>query len=269
MKALQEDFVNRPFFDEIIDYRTKTNQIWWRGYSPYDDPYRYNVSNLLEALILFDGDERFDDHVNCLADIFNATQESIVADFQRAKGLYSGETKFIERRGCLGNETETIDPDVVFEDALMPKIFGQKIFKQGSNAYHWYDEKSQNGSFPFMVLGNDFHFRTFTLNTELMCSKVSCLIASFDQNQLCKPTVDNTGKRFDKNSKLPIIFTLKSYEPYLSVLVKLCGSAHKRYLYNDYICHFSQGSVKDHVFPIPGVAPGYGSHASSARLRKT
>ena len=140
----------------------------------------------------------------------------IVADFHRAKGLYSGKSQFIERRGCLGNETETIDPDVVFEDALMPKIFGQKIFKQGSNAYHWYDEKSQNESFPFMVLGNDFHFRTFTLNTELMCGKVPCLVASVDRNQLCKPTVDNTGKRFDKNPKLPIIFSLKSYEQYLS-----------------------------------------------------
>ena len=199
VKSLQEDFVNRPFFDEIIDYRTKTNQIWWRGYSTYDDSYRFNVTNLFEALMLFDGDERFDDHVNCLADIFNITQKSIVSDIQRAKGLYSSESKLIERRGCLRNETETIDPKIVFRDALMPKIFGQEIFKQDSNAFHWYDEKSQNGAFPFMVLGNDFNFKTFTMKTELSCGKVSCLSASFDRNQLCKPTVDHTVKRFAKN----------------------------------------------------------------------
>ena len=87
VKALQEDFVNRPFFDEIIDYRTKTNQIWWRGYSTYDDSYRFNVTNLFEALILFDGDERFDDHVNCWADIFGISRNNILSDFKSLKEL--------------------------------------------------------------------------------------------------------------------------------------------------------------------------------------
>ena len=193
VKALQEDFVNRPFFDEIIDYRTKTNQIWWRGYSPYDEPYRYNVSNLLEALVLFDGDERFDDHVNCLADIFNATQESIVADFQRTRSLYSVESRFIERRGLERNQTEKNDPEISFAGALMPLIYGQEIFEQGQNAYHWYDERVQNEPFPFMVLGNDFFHKEIRLNTKLICHGVPCAVASINRNQLCKPAVDATG----------------------------------------------------------------------------
>ena len=193
MKALQEDFVNRPFFDEIIDYRTKTNQIWWRGYSPYDELYRYNVSNILEALILFDGDERFDDHVNCLADIFNATQESIVADFQRTRSLYSVESRFIERRGLERNKIEKNDPKISFRGALMPKIYGQEIFEQGQNAFHWYDDRLQNGPFPFMVLGNDFFYKVIRLNTKLICHGVPCAVASISRNKLCKPAVDTTG----------------------------------------------------------------------------
>ena len=35
----------------------------------------------IAALLLFSGDKRFDDHVNCYADIFNISQKEIVDDF--------------------------------------------------------------------------------------------------------------------------------------------------------------------------------------------
>ena len=75
----------------------------------------------------------------------------------------------------------------------MPKIYGQEIFEQGQNAFHWYDDRLQNGPFPFMVLGNDFFYKVIRLNTKLICHGVPCAVASISRNKLCKPAVDTTG----------------------------------------------------------------------------
>ena len=45
------------------------------------------VETLIDALILFEDDPRFDDHINCWADIFGSNRNDILSDFKSLKEL--------------------------------------------------------------------------------------------------------------------------------------------------------------------------------------
>ena len=79
-----------------------------------------------KALLLFSGDKRFDDHVNCYADIFNISQKDIVDDFVSLQNFYDVEETLVERFGREENGTVTIDRDRT-GDFLTPIFLSRKV----------------------------------------------------------------------------------------------------------------------------------------------
>ena len=72
---------------------------WWRGYSPYDIDYSDDFETLLDALLVFEGDSRFSEHLVCLSKIFDIDQIDLHRDFQNLKDLKAGKTLEIVRKG--------------------------------------------------------------------------------------------------------------------------------------------------------------------------
>ena len=72
---------------------------WWRGYSPYENHWE-KLNVLYDALLIFENDVRFDEHVICLAKIFEVEEKQIVEDYYHLKGLkvWKG-VELVERRG--------------------------------------------------------------------------------------------------------------------------------------------------------------------------
>ena len=78
---------------------------WWRGYSPYDVDYSDNFEILLDALLLFQEDIRFSQHLVCFAKIFDIDQNVLYRDFSHLKDLKATKTAPIVRRGDYLNGT--------------------------------------------------------------------------------------------------------------------------------------------------------------------
>ena len=74
---------------------------WWKGYSPYD--YHGEKLNVLhDALLIFENDVRFYEHVQCFSRIFGVDHERIVEDYYHLKDLKSvneNNAIFVERNG--------------------------------------------------------------------------------------------------------------------------------------------------------------------------
>ena len=72
---------------------------WWRGYLPSNKEYNYEPSTLLETLLIFEGDLRFEDHLNCFSNIFTRTFDDIMDDYNALKEMFEEKLSFVERYG--------------------------------------------------------------------------------------------------------------------------------------------------------------------------
>ena len=60
---------------------------WWRGYNPYSENYADKYENLFDALLIFQNDARFYEHINCFSVLFNVSANIINEDFDNLKIL--------------------------------------------------------------------------------------------------------------------------------------------------------------------------------------
>ena len=72
---------------------------WWRGYLPSNKEYNYEPSTLLETLLIFEGDLRFEDHLNCFSNIFTHTFDDMMDDYNALKEMFEEKLSFVERYG--------------------------------------------------------------------------------------------------------------------------------------------------------------------------
>ena len=109
--------------------------------------------------------------------------------------MYTVEDKSIARFGTSENRTVTIDTTLTFNNAVMPKLYGEIFLSQNLNTYQWYQTHNVNGSgFPMLVLGNDFPLRSIRPNEKFKCGQMACAQMSIARNKLCKPGIKTTGE---------------------------------------------------------------------------
>ena len=79
----------RQNFDDLIFMHapSESGQYWWRGYNPYSENYADTYENLFDALLIFQNDARFYEHVNCFSALFNVSANIINNDFNALKIL--------------------------------------------------------------------------------------------------------------------------------------------------------------------------------------
>ena len=54
---------------------------WWRGYSPFNRLYLNKFTSLFEVLREIERDQRFSQHISCLSQYFNITEEILLSDY--------------------------------------------------------------------------------------------------------------------------------------------------------------------------------------------
>ena len=82
---------------------------WWRGYSPYDKDFSDDFDTLLDALLIFDGENRFSEHIVCLSKIFDINPNVLNRDFRNMRDLKVAKTSMVVRKGEFHNGTFTLD----------------------------------------------------------------------------------------------------------------------------------------------------------------
>ena len=95
----------------IVDSSSLTRgqeDIWWRGYSPYDVDNSDDFDVLLDALLVFQDDIRFSEHLVCLAKIFDIDQNILYRDFIGMKDLKVSKTSTVVRRGKYFNRSFSV-----------------------------------------------------------------------------------------------------------------------------------------------------------------
>ena len=81
---------------------------WWPGYSPYDVDYSDDFEILFDALLHFQEDIRFSEHIACLAKIFDIDPNVLYRDFSEMKDLKVPKTSLVVRRGKYLNGSFTV-----------------------------------------------------------------------------------------------------------------------------------------------------------------
>ena len=76
-----------------------TIEYWWPGYSPYDIDYSDEFKTLLDALLVFEDDTRFSEHLVCLSKIFDVDKNILHRDFTLMKDLKAKKTVMVQRKG--------------------------------------------------------------------------------------------------------------------------------------------------------------------------
>ena len=78
----------RQSFDEFMSrYVLIDRNYWWRGYNPYSENYAQTYENLFDALLIYQNDARFYEHINCFSALFNVSADTIKNDFNSLKIL--------------------------------------------------------------------------------------------------------------------------------------------------------------------------------------
>ena len=97
--------------DVFIDVYSYGEQrgFWWRGFSPYDINYSDDYETLLDAMLLFQDDQRFSDHLVCWSKIFDIEPNVLHRDFQQMKDLKARTKSMVIRKGDFMNETLSVD----------------------------------------------------------------------------------------------------------------------------------------------------------------
>ena len=72
---------------------------WWRGYSPLDVDYSDDFEILLDAFLVFEEDERFSEHLVCLAKIYDIDPNVLYQDFINIRDLKVSKNAIVVRKG--------------------------------------------------------------------------------------------------------------------------------------------------------------------------
>ena len=86
-----------------------SRDFWWRGYSPYDTDYSDNYETLLDAMLLFEDDQRFSDHLVCWSKIFDIEPNVLHRDFQQMKDLKAQTKSMVIRKGDVKDDTLSVE----------------------------------------------------------------------------------------------------------------------------------------------------------------
>ena len=89
----------------------------------------------LDALLEFEGDPRYEDHINCWADLFDVSTADIVRDFDELKELKNSKAKMVHREGKDENRLTTTNGnqlDIYGEMLRKQKLAIRKDFKNNS-----------------------------------------------------------------------------------------------------------------------------------------
>ena len=92
---------------------------WWRGYSPYDVDYSDDLETLFDALLVFEGDPRFSEHLVCWSKIFDIDQAVLHRDFNNLRDLKESKKIMINRTTNDYDGMASFD----FGKALIIKLF--------------------------------------------------------------------------------------------------------------------------------------------------
>ena len=205
--------------------RTDYVYSWWRGYSPYDVDYKENFEVLLDALLLFEEDIRFSDHLVCFSKIFGIDKNLLYRDFSHMKDLKAKKTSVIVRRGenlngtfsvhTHGNPNHSSRTEVVLKvfgsvvHSLYPKLSCDNLPRKEIFMENFYKElflktdkileeefgpniDSDNYNSTLLYLASDFN--KSSLKAELKCGDISCFDMSLTESKICKPFVKPTKK---------------------------------------------------------------------------
>ena len=90
--TLSEDNDSRNYFRQNFDefmsrWDLSRRNYWWRGYNPHSTNYAQTYENLFDALLIYQNDARFYEHVNCFSALFNVSANIIKNDFDTLKIL--------------------------------------------------------------------------------------------------------------------------------------------------------------------------------------
>ena len=90
--TLSENSGSQMFFRQNFDELTfkwdlRRSSYWWRGYNPHSENYAQTFENLFDALLIYQNDARFYEHVNCFSALFNVSANIIMNDFNTLKIL--------------------------------------------------------------------------------------------------------------------------------------------------------------------------------------
>ena len=77
----------------------------------------------LDALLEFEGDPRYEDHINCWADLFDVSTGDIVRDFDELKELKNSKSEMVHREGKDEKRLTTTNGNRL-------DIYGEKVRKQ-------------------------------------------------------------------------------------------------------------------------------------------
>ena len=104
-------FFRRNFDEFMHKWDNNRRSYWWRGYNPVSENYAQTYENLFDALLIYQNDARFYEHVNCFSALFNVSANIIKNDFKTLKilkenderGLKALKTKYSELLFCQGH----------------------------------------------------------------------------------------------------------------------------------------------------------------------
>lgn len=157
---------------------------WWRGYSSFDRVYLNKFTSLFEVLRELEGDQRFPQHINCLSQYFNITEEDLLNDYLDMKDLKEVELHYMikrvgtdnfryhalrrgERNQTEGSHDFKTYESFSYQNNTKLEIYSQNIDRDAIQKLItlktiWNSDFVNNlTNFDIIVYGKDFEFKKF------------------------------------------------------------------------------------------------------------